>query len=173
MKMSTRLILVLFTISLLPIFAAAQNKGVRPLAADASLAETQTWLIDAITKYASYKSRVSSADVSSVKFDRCSMSISMVRRTAAASQDALGVRTKTHSAKQEISFDFTFVAPDGIELADHIFPEFRVVKIKFRSDANVTPSVLSRDHEMVVKEEAGEAIRDALVHAYKLCMKPG
>lgn len=170
MSVRARIFLVVLLISLVPVVATAQNRGVRPLAANASLDETRKWLIEAIAKYASYSSRVSSAEVSNVRFNDCSMTIAMIRRTAAATRDTLGVRTRTRSEKQDIAFDLVFIEAGGIELSDHIFPQLKVIKIKFRSDASTTPSVLSPDHEIVVRKEAGEAVRDALLHAYKLCM---
>lgn len=170
MSVTSRFFLpVLIAIAIASTFVNGQNRPVKPLPENASLAETRKWLIEAIPKYASYKTRVNSASVSNVKFEGCSLAMTIVRKTATAIQDVVGVTTRTHSSKQEITFDLSFVEPDGIGLADHIFPEFQTITVKFRSDASATPSQLSRDHEIIVKQEAGEAIRSALILARRHC----
>lgn len=163
-------ILLLFGFIIGPALISAQNKGIKPLRESATLAETQKWLIDNLTKYATYKTRVNSASVSDVKFDGCSIAMTVVRKTAVAAQDVMGVTTRTHSSKQDIAFHLTFVEPDGVAVGDHIFPEFQVITIKFRAGDHTSDAQNdSREHEVIVKREAGDAIRDALLHARQLC----
>lgn len=154
----------------LPALIFAQGKTVKPLAENASLAETQKWLVDALAKNASYKTQVNSEAVSNAKFESCRLSYTLVRKTGAKSQDTMGVTTRTHTAKTDVSFDLSFVEAGGIQLADHIFPDFQTITIKFREGGVAASSpALNTDVELVVKYEAGEAIKAALLHAQRLC----
>ena len=163
-------ILLSFTLLLGPAFSSAQNKTIKPLAENANLADTQKWLVENLTKHATYKTRVNSASVSGVKFDGCSVGMTVTRKTAVAAQDVMGVTTRTHSSKQDVAFHLSIVEPDGVAVSDHIFPEFQIVTVKFRAgDQTTTSANDGREHEIIVKREAGDAIRDALLHARKLC----
>ena len=163
-------VLLSFAFIVVPAFVSAQNKSIKPLAQGANLADTQKWLIDNLTKHATYKTRVNSASVADVKFDGCSVGMTVVRKTAVAAQDVMGVTTRTHSSKQDIAFHLSFVEPDGVSVSDHIFPEFQVVTVKFRAgDQTSTSGNDGREHEIIVRRGAGEAVRDALLHARKLC----
>ncbi|HEX6127023.1 MAG TPA: hypothetical protein VFZ23_16740 [Pyrinomonadaceae bacterium] len=154
-----------FTLFLLvlPAALAAQSKNVKPLPADASLGDTQKWLVAGLSKYASFKTRVNSASVSSVKFDGCKLSYTIIRRSGSTAHDTMGATTRTHIVKQDVAFDLSFIANDGVKLTDHIYPDFRTITIAFRSDQG-------GDVEIVVKHEAGEPIRSALDHARTLCI---
>ena len=154
-----------FAVLLLTLSAsiAAQSKSIKPLPDDASLVGTQKWLVATIGKNASYKTRVTSASVSDVKFDGCKLSYIAIRKSGSAAHDTMGTRTRVATVKQEIAFDLSFIAEDGIRLADHVYPEFQTITIKFRSGQG--------DVEIVVRHEAGEPIRQALQHARTLCIQ--
>ena len=162
--------LFFITVMILVGDAAAQEKGIKPLAENASITETRRWLIEAIGKNASYKSRVNSATVSNVVFEGCKLSYTVNRKTGSVAQDVMGVTTRVHSAKQEVGFDFSFVEPEGIGLTDHIYPDFQVVTVRFREGSVVASSPnISRDVEIIVKRGSGEAIQSALKRARRLC----
>ena len=162
-------LLLLAAAVILPACVAAQGKGVKPLADNASLAETQSWLVENIRKYGSYKSRVTSVAISNVKFDSCALTIALVRKSGSTAHDTMGATARINSVKQEISFDLSFVETDGIQLTDHIYPEFQTIVVRFRAGGPSAPADQIRDTELVVKSEAGEQIRSALIHAQKLC----
>ena len=162
-----RFTLLLTAAAVMPMYASAQSKNVKPLVDNASLPETRKWLVEAIGKYASYKTPVTSASISDVKFEGCKVSFTLVRKTGTSGQDVMGVTRRTHTVKQETAFDLSFVEPEGIRLTDHIFPEFQMLTVRFRSGEPSTAP--DREVEIVVKQEAAEHIRTALVHARRLC----
>ncbi len=162
-----RLSLLLTAVTILPTYVSAQVKSVKALADNASISETQKWLVDVLSKHASYKTPVNSASVSNVKFEGCKLSFTVVRKTGTSGQDVMGVTRRTHTVKQEIAFDLSFVESEGIGLTDHIFPEFRLLTVRFRSGDPSTAA--EREVEIVVRQEAAEPIRSAFVHARRLC----
>ena len=162
-----RFTLLLIAVAIVPVCVSAQAKNVKPLADNASLPETRKWLVDAIGKYASYKTPVTSASVSAVKFDGCKLSFTLVRKTGTSGQDVMGVTRRTHTVKQETAFDLSLIQPEGIRLTEHIFPEFQTLTVRFRSGEPSTAA--DREVEIVVKHEAATYIHSALVHARLLC----
>jgi hypothetical protein len=156
---------------MLPVVANAQGKNIKSLPENASLDDTRKWLVQAVEKYGSYSTQVNSASVSKVKFENCKFSFSVLKKTGSDVLDNVGVRrTKTHSASQQVAFDLPFIEQDGVAVTDYIYPDFQVITIRFRKGSEVsTTSEPSRDLEIIVRREAGEAIRAAFVHARKLC----
>jgi hypothetical protein len=147
----------------------AQGKPVKPLSETAPLPDTQKWLVEAIRKNASYKTRVNSAVVSKVKFEGCNLGFTIVRKTGTTGQDVMGVTTRTHTVKQDVAFDLSFIEAEGIRLSDHILTEFQTITIRFRAADPSTSA--DRDVEIIVKHEAAEPIRAALKRARKLCIE--
>ena len=169
MLSALRLSILLVALTMLPTYAAAQGKTVKPLSDTASITETQKWLVDALAKYTSFKTPVNSASVSNVKFDGCTLSFAVVRKTGTSGQDVMGMTRRTHTLKQEMAFDLSFVESEGIKLTDHVLPELQILTVRFRTG---DPSAaVEREVEIVVRQEAAEQIRSALVHARRLCSK--
>lgn len=166
---STFILLFLVAVMSLSTQVMAQGKPVKPLSDTASLSDAQKWLVEAIRKNASYKTRVNSAAVSNVKFEGCNLRFTIVRKTSTTGQDVMGVTTRTHTAKQDVAFDLSFIEADGIGLSDHVLPEFQTITIRFR--AADPPSSADRDVAIIVKHEAAEPIRAALKRARKLCIE--
>ena len=160
--------LALLILALFCVGAAAQETKLEPLAENASLDRTRDWLVENIRKHASFKTRINSTSVSDVEFKGCSLSLTVVRKTAVAAQDLMGVRRRTQTVKNELAFDFGLVEPDGIRLSDYILPEFQTITISFRPTAGASDALM-REHDLIVRREAGEALRDGLAHARSLC----
>ncbi len=164
-------LLLLAAILVSPDYASAQSKDFKSLPDKASLAETQKWLVAAIGKNASYKARASSATVADIAFEGCKLSYTVEQKSGSTAHATMGATTRTYKVKHEVAFDLSFVFPDDIRLADHPFPELQTIVIGLRAADSQSQKTPLQETEIVVKYEAAEQIRAALVHAQRLCVR--
>ena len=148
---------------------AQKRDGIKPPPSTASLAEIQGWLVGTIGKYASYKTRVTNGKLSNVKFDGCTLGYTETRTSGSISTATMGTTRTTNAAKDETSIDLTKVKPDGISLEDHIYPELQTIKISMSGSDLTQGSANDRLVEIVVKREAADAIKTALMQIARLC----
>jgi hypothetical protein len=139
-----------------------KREEIKPLAETATLAESQKWFADSFVKYASYKTRVVTVTVSNPKFDGCTFTYTQVRKFASTSTATMGATRTTNTVKDDISFDMSRISADGINIADHIYPELQTLELKFADDGRIV--------EVVVKTGASEALRSALIQIRRLCL---
>ena len=144
----------------------AQSKPVVPPSENAPRAEQEKWLTNAVTKYGSYKTLNLAIVVSSAKFDGCRLEFVQTRKSGAVSQDVMGVTTKTETTKQDIAIDLSTLDTFGVTIKDEIDPALKVLVLKLRrADANAK----AREMELIVKEEAAEAIKTAFEQISRQC----
>lgn len=154
----------IFSFVLLIVSAVPAQDSIKPLAENASIADTQKWLAEALTKHASFKARASASTVSDVKFEGCDLRFRLVRRTGGISQDAVGVTTRVNTVKTDVAFDMAQIEQDGVEITDHLLPQFQILTIRYRTDTQA-----ERLQELVVREEAAEHFKSAFTHARRIC----
>ncbi len=158
-----RLAVVLSLVLLIVSLTSAQD-SVKPLGENASIADTQKWLEDALTRHGSFKARAASSTVSDVEFDGCDLSFTLIRKSGGISQDAVGVTTRVNTVKTDVAFNVGRIDADRLEITDHLLPEFQILTIRYRTDTQA-----ERLQELVVRQEAAEHIKSALAHARRLC----
>lgn len=142
--------------------AIAQD-NVKPPKEDASLAELEKWLVQALGKHASYSTRSTSVSVERVKLNGCMIVYSVVRRSNPVNNDTVNAVLKTKGVKSEVDLDAARIEPNGIEIVDHVLPEVQTLVIRERFGPSVPPAAgTSRAVEIVVKYEAAAAIKTAL-----------
>lgn len=174
MFMIGKLVLILIiAFAACPSHAVAQD-NVKPPKEDASRAELEKWLVHALGKHASYRTRSVSVSVEKVKLTGCTISYSVVRRSNPENIDNVNAVVKTKLVKSEVDLDAARIEPDGIEIVDHVLPEFQTVVIRERFGPSVPPAAgTSRSVEIVVKHEAAAAIKTALERFRDHCAAPG
>lgn len=152
--------------------AVAQKRdGMTPPSEAASLGETQKWLVEALTKQASYKTRVTSVTISNPKVEGCIVSFTQTRKSGSASIATMGATRRTNTVKDDVSFDLAQLAENGIAVSDHIYPELQTLELRLGGGAKEGSA--STDHirtvEIVVQHEATDAIKAALMQLRRLC----
>lgn len=163
------------TVMLAPCAASQDRSSIKPLSQTATLAETQKWLVDAIGKYASYKTRVTAVTISDAKFDGCIFKFALTRKSGSISTATMGATRTTNAVKEEIAFDPSQIESDGIALTDHVYPELQTIEVRSRRAAGAdgaTTTTHGNIIELVVKREAADAIRAALYQVGRLCPSP-
>lgn len=147
----------------------AQDKSrLSPLPENAPLEQTREWLINAVKKYAKYKTRTREFTVSNVKFTGCTLNYTLVSRISGSSTATMGTTVTTSKDAQEISIQHFEVAT--VSLVEHLYPELRVIKLDFRPADAKEPL---RNTEIVVKADAGEQLKNGFEQAAGLCrVKP-
>jgi hypothetical protein len=150
------------------IFAAAtvihaqKRDDVKPPPETATLADSQKWFVDTFTRYASYKTRVQSVTISSAKFDGCAFTFTQTRKAGSVSTATMGATRTVNTVKDDVSLNLSTLLPDGIKVSDHIYPELQTLELKFAGDERIV--------EIVVKGEASEAFKSALLQIRRLCI---
>ena len=152
--------------------SAQKRNEIKPPSESASLAENQQWIGEALAKFGSYKTRLEAMTVSKVSFDACRFSFTETRKSGSTSTATMGATTTTNVSKNDISIDLAKVRPDGISLEDHIYPELQTIKIWYAGFDLAEGSTAGRVYQIVVKHEAGDAIKTALLQAKRLCKEP-
>jgi hypothetical protein len=77
--------------------------------------------------------------------------------------------TKTISTfKDDVSFDTRTMDLDGIVVTEHIYPELQTMELRLVSDEK-KEGAQNRVIEIVVKREAGDAIKSAFLQVRRLC----
>ena len=163
MLMTYRVVLILIiAFAALPSHAMSQD-NVKPPKEDAARAEIEKWLVQALGKHTSYSTRTTSVSVERVKITGCTIVYSVVRKSNPVSTDTVNGILKTKRVKSEVDLDAARIEPNGIEIVDHVLPEFQTVVIHERFGPSVPPAAgASREIEIVVKYEAAAAIKTAL-----------
>lgn len=141
---------------------AVSQDNVKPPKEDASRAELEKWLVGALGKHTSYSTRTTAVSVERVKLTGCTIVYSIVRRSNPVSTDTVNGILKTKRVKSEVDLDAARIEPNGIEIVDHVLPEFQTVVIHERFGPSVPPAAgASRAIEIVVRYEAAAAIKTA------------
>ncbi len=156
---------VVFVLAVIFAFATTalsqKHDEIKSLPDTATLAESQKWFTETFVKYASYKTRATTVDFSNAKFDGCTFSFTQVRKSGSVSTAVMGATRTVNSVKEEISFDNSLIAPDGITVTDHVYPEIQTLELKLTNDARIV--------EIVVKREASDAMKAAIMQIRRLC----
>jgi hypothetical protein len=161
---------LLFLIAALFIFGshAFAQKSIEPPDENASAEEAQKWLSGALVKYGSYKTRVEIVDISNVRFEGCTIKYTVTRKSGSTSTAVMGATRTVNSTKDDVSIDTGLMTEAGTTLSDHIYSELQTIEIVAKTES---PSGLGDDRpiELVVKREAGKAIRAALLRLAHGC----
>jgi hypothetical protein len=151
-------------------FVSGQKRNaIKPPSETASLTETQQWLIAVLGKYASSKTRMETVSLSNIKFEGCSFNFTQTRKWGSVSSATMGATRTTDVAKNDISIDLAKVRPDGIALEDHLYPELENIKFWYAGFDLTQGSTDGRIFYVVVKREAADAIKSALIQIQRLC----
>ena len=157
-----------FLFLLLPGVLIAQGKAVKGIDENATLDQTRTWLLDALPKYASTKTRTSATNLTDVKFDGCNLSFTIVRKVGSSSEAVMGTTRTVNSMKQEHSLALADIEAGGIQVTPSLYPEFETLSISWEPAGQDDTRVI----ELTVKSVAAGAIRFALDRARALCTQP-
>jgi hypothetical protein len=161
-KLSTCLLLTA-TIFVAATSMHAQKRDVeKPPPETATLVESQKWFVDSFAKYASYKTRVQTVTISNAKFDGCTFTFTQTRKAGSVSTATMGATRTVNTVKDDVSLNLSTLLPDGIKVSDHVFPELQTLELKFAGDERIV--------EIVVKGEASEAFKSALLQIRRLCI---
>jgi hypothetical protein len=145
-----------------------KNETVKPPAENASGEELEKWLAGALAKYGSYKTRVASGEVTNVRFEGCTMNYVQARRSGSTSTATMGATRTVNTVKEDVVVNLALLIPDSsVVLADHIYPELQTLELK--QGAQSSGANDDRLISMIVKREAGDAIKATLVRAAGLC----
>lgn len=140
--------------ALAPVTIWSQGKPVSPPAESAPIADQQKWLLDAITKYGSYKTPTSSVKISAPKIEACVLSFTQSKKYGATSERTLIVNTRTDTVKEDVSIDLAKLDVSTIKSSEHMEPEVMTVAFRMRNAV--------RDTEVVVRQSSAEAIKTTL-----------
>ena len=162
---------ILFLIATLFIFGspASAQKSIEAPKENASAEEVQKWLSGSLVKYGSYKTRTGVVDISNVRFEACALKYTLTRKSGATSTAVMGATRTVNTTKDDLSIDAGLMTDGGMKLSDHVYPELQIIEI---SSKTVNTSGLGDDRviELVVKREAGKAIRTALIQVARDCV---
>lgn len=153
---------------------AISQDNVKPPKEGASRAEFEKWIVHALRKHASYRTRSASVSVERVKLTGCTINYTVVTRPNPVNVDTVKAVLKMKVFKSEVELDAARIEPNGIEIVDHVLPEFQTVVIQERFGASVPPAAGTRRAvEIVVKYEAAAAIKTALERFRDHCVGGG
>jgi hypothetical protein len=141
----------------------AQKSVVGP-SESASLEETGKWLVSNFAKYSKYTTPGREFSVSNAKFAGCKLDYTEITRFASTSYAVMGSTVTRTNAKRDLTIDLTSVDPTKIEIADHLLPDLRYIRLAKRS-ASLSPI------ELIVKIEAADALKSAFALGAVLCSK--
>jgi hypothetical protein len=140
---------------------AQKRDVVTPPPETATLAETQKWFVDSFPKYGSFKTRVQTVTISNPKFEGCTFTFTQTRKAGSVSTATMGATRTVSTIKDDFSIDASRLTADGIKIVDNIFPELQTLELKFANDSRIV--------EIVVKAEASDPFRSALIQIGRLC----
>ena len=144
------------------------QKSVAPPADHATAEEVQKWLVTSLVKYGSFKTRTSVLDISNAKFEVCTLTYTVTRKSGSTSTATMGATRTVNTIKEDVSIDAALMSDEGVKLSDHVYPELQTIEIALKK-GQVSGLGEDRVIELVVKLEAGKAIRTALIHAARDC----
>jgi hypothetical protein len=159
----------IFLIAVLLLFGlTTEAQKVEPVKENASAEELQKWIASSITKYGSYKTRASLVAISNVRFDGCTLKYEVTRKSGTVSTAVMGATRTVNTVKEDVDVDSRLMSKDNVAIVDNVYPELRTIEISVRN-AQTTGIGDNRIIELVVKQEAADAIRSALIQSHRLC----
>ena len=163
---------VFLLIAILFVFSshAFAQKVIEPPAEKASTEEVQKWLAGSLAKYGSYKTRAGTIDVSNVRFEGCSVKYTLTRKSGSTSTAVMGATRTVNTIKDEVVIDVAGLSNESVKLLDNVYAELQTVEITLKTGA-ASGIGDGKVIELVVKAEAGKAIRTALIQAARDCSK--
>jgi len=194
MKMRKIIYALLLQVSILSLMAAAQSKDKLPfLPANATLAESQEWIVKNLGKNFGYSTIDDTVKISDLKFDGCTLSYRVLQRytdqkAALGDRPALGVTGATtakdisYSVHEDVWVDLKKIDPAKIALGPMTTPKSMQIilletleskdTIKFdRQGTSVRYNTagVRNTTSFPVKESAGESLAKGLQHTIGLC----
>jgi hypothetical protein len=149
-------------------FSVRAQESVKPPGEGATRAEIEKWISVAIDRHASYSTRTMEVTIADVKFERCTISYTEVRKSSSRNNSvAVTAVIKQKSIKLDLDVDLSKLALNGIEITDHILPEFQTLVLRERYDTG--GATTGRDVELVVKHGAADAMKIALERLKAVC----
>jgi len=162
---------LLFLIAILFVFGsyAFAQKAIEPPDENASTEELQKWLAGSLAKYGTYKTRSGAVDISNVRFEGCTLIYTVARKVGSTSTAVMGATRTVNTTKDEVVIDGVLLTDDKVKLSDNVYAELQTIEIGLKSSDT---SGLGDDSiiELIVKREAGKAIRTALLQAARGCV---
>lgn len=189
MRISRNLFAAAAVVFALSTFTFSQDKT-SLLSMDASMSQTQAWLVKAIDKNSTYRSGNSRDSISNVKFDGCRLSYTIEHQTAANSSGMNlpgGASTSAptyYSTLTTLAFDLKSMNADGITMTPLVsntnMQALTLYSLEGRKGVtfNFQPNSpqLHRTGSQtaatfVVKTDVAEKIKTGLVQAISFCQK--
>ena len=163
---------LLFVVAALFVFGsdalAQKGETVKPPAENATTEEVQKWLAGALAKYGSYKTRVGSGEITNVRFEGCTLNYVQARRSGSMSNATMGTTRTVNTVKEDVAINFALLTPERVLLTDHLYPEFQTLELKPGS-GQTTGLNDDRIISLVMKREAGDAIKATIIRAAAAC----
>ena len=194
MKMRRIIYALLLQVSILSLIAAAQSKDkLPPLPANATLAESQEWIVKNLSKNFGYSTIDDTVKISDLKFEGCTLRYRVAQRyvdqkAALGERPALGVTGATtakdipYSVHEDVWVDLKQIDPAKIGLGPMPKPKSMQIilletvekkdAIKFDSQGtSVRYNTVGMRNTTTfpVKESAGESLAKGLMHTIRLC----
>ena len=156
-------VILLFVVAPMTIYP--QGKTITPPADTAPVSEQQKWLVNAMSKYASYKTPTTSVKISSPKIEACVLSFTQTRKFGSTLEEkTLIITTRTDTLKDNVSIDLAKIDIPSLKLSDYILPELSTFSFRIkRSETSF------RDLELVLQRPAADAIKTTLERVARAC----
>ena len=156
-------VILLFVVAPMTIYP--QGKTITPPADTAAVTEQQKWLVNAMSKYASYKTPTTSVKISSPKIEACVLSFTQTRKFGSTLEEkTLIITTRTDTLKDNVSIDLAKIDIPSLKLSDYILPELSTFSFRIkRSETSF------RDLELVLQRPAADAIKTTLERVSRAC----
>ena len=155
-------VILLFVVAPMTIYP--QGKTITPPADTAAVTEQQKWLVNAMSKYASYKTPTTSVKISAPKIEACVLSFTQTRKFGSTSEETLIITTRTDTVKDSVSIDLAKIDIPSLKLSDYILPELSTFSFRIkRSETSF------RDLELVLQRPAADAIKTTLERVSRAC----
>ena len=154
--------MLLFVVA--PMMIYSQTKTIAPPADSAPVAEQQKWLVNALPKYASYKTPTTSVKISATKIDACVLSFNQTKKFGSTSEETLIITTRTDTVKDSVSIDLAKIDIPSLKLSEYILPELSTFSFRIRRS-----ETSFRDMELVVQRSAADAIKTTLERVARAC----
>jgi hypothetical protein len=141
--------------------SATAQKTVTPPPDDAPIEELEEWIVEALPKYASYKTRSGSVTVSDASLNGCTLKFTLVRKAGTTTTITEGAKRTVSTLEDEVMLDLQEIGTDNTSLLDHLYPDLQTLELKLRPNETAM--------EIVVKSSAAEAVRSALIAGGRIC----
>ena len=168
---------------------AQKDKGLTPLAADATLADTQAWLVKAIGKNSTFHLNGSKKSVSDVKFDGTKFTYTMYseRMPGESPEDATPQDSDSNAREESgaqssatvFKMDMKDIDPDGVLLKPvpnvNKMSAIILQSMPGQNSIGITTPLKKKETlatkptaSIIVKESVAEQVKAALEHLIKL-----